>query len=96
MFTLDFGKIYVLNVKKIKKILKKKLLFEKKNWRETRETGKLFPWETGKQQFWKLGGNKETGKQLLSQLEGNRETGKREFYSKFGTLIRGRLIQTLK
>ena len=49
MFTLDFGKKYVLNVKKIKKILKKKLLFEKKNWRETRETGKLFPWETGKQ-----------------------------------------------
>ena len=30
MFTLDFGKIYVLNVKKIKKILKKELLFEKK------------------------------------------------------------------
>ena len=31
MFTLDFGKIYVLNVKKIKKILTKKLLFEKKS-----------------------------------------------------------------
>ena len=40
--------------------------------RETRETGKLFPWETGKQQFWKLEGNKETGKQRFSKLQGNR------------------------
>jgi hypothetical protein len=46
MFTSEFGKIYVLNVKKSRKL---NIVLEKK-WRETRrETGKLFPWETGKQ-----------------------------------------------
>jgi hypothetical protein len=61
-----------------------------------RETVSLGNRETGKQQFWKLGGNKETGKQLFPQLEGNRETGKHEFSSKFGTLrVRARFFGTL-
>ena len=89
MFTLDFCKKYVLNVKKSKKInyyLRKKMEGNKEGNRETVSLGNR---ETGKQQFWKLGGNKETGKQLFPQLEGNRETGKHEFSSKFGTLLHG-------
>jgi hypothetical protein len=51
MFTSEFGKIYVLNVKKIKKI---KYCFRKKmegNKEGNRETVSLGNRETGKQQF---------------------------------------------
>ena len=49
LLTLDFDRIYLLNVQIIKKVWKNNSDLRKKFWRETRETGKLFPWETGKQ-----------------------------------------------
>ena len=71
-----------------KNIKKKKLLFEKKKMRETRETGKLFPWETGKQGNSSSENQRETRKQGNSDSQNWRETGKQEFSSKFGTLAR--------
>jgi hypothetical protein len=57
--------------------------FEKNNsylrnkfWRETRETGKLFPWETGKQGNSTSENKRETRKQGNSNSQNWRETGK--------------------
>ena len=41
-----------------------------------RETGKLFPWETGKQGNSPSAENRETGKQGNSNFKNERETGK--------------------
>ena len=55
----------------------KNILVEKKIWRETRrETGKLFPWETGKQGNSSSENKRETRKQGNSNSHNRRETGK--------------------
>lgn len=62
--------------RKSKNFEKNNSYLRKKFWRETRETGKLFPWETGKQGNSTSENKRETRKQGNSNSQNWRETGK--------------------